>query len=146
MHAQDERRAFVDGGGIVGRPRPVRRAHLAQLGARLPQNVRNAEAAADFYELSARNDYFPPGGERGQRQQHGGGVVVDDGRILRAGQALQQRPRVDRARAARAAGEVEFEVGIGSDGRNPLDGRLRQRRPAQVRMDDHAGGVDDRPQ
>src|SRR5262245_29533878 len=43
-----------------------------------------------------------------------------------------------------ACSEVEFQIGItGSNARKVFDHRLRQRRPPEVRMQDHPRGVND---
>jgi hypothetical protein len=50
------------------------------------------------------------------------------------------------AAAPRAGVEVVFDVGVAAEGRNALDGRARERRAAEVRVEDHPGRVDDRLQ
>jgi hypothetical protein len=41
-------------------------------------DVGHAEGTADLDQLAARDDHLAPGRQRGQHQQDGGGVVVDD--------------------------------------------------------------------
>ena len=52
-------------------------------------DVGNAEAVADFDQFAARDDGFAAGGEFVERQEYGGGVVVDRD-CRRAHQAFQQ--------------------------------------------------------
>ena len=51
--------------------------HLHQPGATLPQHVGDAEPAPDLHGLSSGDHHLSPSGHGGQRQEHGGGVVVD---------------------------------------------------------------------
>ena len=79
---------------VVRDARAVRRPHLDEPRAGAGQHVRDAEAVADLDQLAARDDHLAPLGERGEREQHRGRVVVDDERGLGAGQVAQQaRPR-----------------------------------------------------
>ena len=86
-------------------------------------------------------------GERREREQHRRRVVVDDERGLGAGQPAQDRGDVVLARAARAGVEVVLEVRVAAaDLAHALERRLGERRPAEVRVHDHAGRVEDAPQ
>ena len=74
-------------------------------------DIRNAEAVADFDQLAARDDDFAARGQFVQRQENGGGVVVD-GDAGRAEQAFQQaRPvwtsRLPRRPVARSYSRFE---------------------------------------
>ena len=99
MHAQDERRPVADRRGVVGGAGPVRRADLAQHGARLRHHVGHAEAAADLHQLAARDDHLPAGRQRRQDEQRRRRVVDDDGR-LGAGEAADGALGVDVAAPA----------------------------------------------
>ncbi len=88
-----------------------------------------------------------PSASAAERQQHGGRVVVDDERRLGAGQPAEDPRHVILPRAALALREVVLEIRVAApDLRHPLERRGRQRRTAEVRVDDHARGVDGRAQ
>ena len=123
-----QRRAVADRGGVVGDARAVRRADLAQRGARLRQDVGHAEAAADLDQLAARDDDFAAGGERRQHEQRRRGVVVDDERGLGAGERDEQALGVHVPVPARARGEVVLEVRIAGARRR----RRARARPARA--------------
>ncbi|HEY3542839.1 MAG TPA: hypothetical protein VGK79_09865 [Gaiellaceae bacterium] len=96
---------------------------------------------------AARDDHLAAFRERGERQQQRGRVVVDDERRLRAGQPAQQRGGVILPGAAGAAGEVELEIGVAACGLDDLRERLLgERRPAQVRVHEHARRVEHAPE
>ena len=97
---------------VVGRARAVRRSDLDEPRARAREDVGDPEAVADLDQLAARDEHLAAFGERGEREQHRGGVVVDDERRLGAGQAAQDRGDVILARAPRAVGEVVLEVRV----------------------------------
>jgi hypothetical protein len=147
MDAQQERGALGDGGGVVGRVGPIGRADLDQADARLAHHVRDAEAAPDLDQLATRDDRLLALAQRRQHQQHGGGVVVDHQRGFGARQAAQQIGDQLVARAALAGLQVVFQVGVARGGRlRRVQGGRAERGPAQVGVDHHPGGVDDRPQ
>ena len=90
------RRLF--GGGqralVVAEPRAVRGPDLDHRRAGLRDHLGDPEAAADLDQLAARDDDRLAGaGQRGDRQQHRRGAVVDDDRILRTGQLPEDAPR-----------------------------------------------------
>ena len=133
--------------GVVAQVRAIGGADLAQHGAAAPHDVGDAELAADLDQLAARDDDFLAVGQRLERQQHGGGVVVDDQRVLGAGEPPQQRLHVAVARAALLGGDVQLEVRVrGADRQHPLERQRAQQRAAEVGVQHHAGGVDDRAQ
>jgi hypothetical protein len=120
----------------------VRRSHLDHARARPGENVRDPEAVADLDQLAARDDDLPSLRERRDREEDGGGVVVDDERSLGARQPAKRVCDVGLARPARARLEVELEVRVGAaDLLDARQCRLRERRAPEVRVDDHAGGV-----
>ena len=102
MHAQEQRRLRADRAFVVGGARAVRRPDLDEPRARAREHVRDAEAVADLDQLAARDDHLAALGERCEREQHRGGVVVHDERGLGAGQAAQDPGQVILARAAHA--------------------------------------------
>ena len=147
MHLQKRSRLLADGGFIVAPVRLVRRADLAQRAAALRHDLRNAERAADLDELAARGDDLSPARERGQDEQHRRGVVVHGHRRLRTRQAAQKRLHVLIARAAAAVFHIVFKRRIIS--RRLCRGvhrALAQAGAAKVRVQRHAGRVDDRSQ
>ena len=97
---------------VVGGARAVRRADLDEPRARAGEHVGDPEAVADLDQLAARDEHLAALGERGEREQHRGGVVVDDERRLRAGEPAQERGDVVLPRAARARVEVVLEVRV----------------------------------
>ena len=87
-----------------------------------------------------------PAAERTGDQGEGGRAVVDDvDRRRRRAPQRRARPACARPRGAAASGEqVELDVGGPGGGDHRVDGGLRERRAAEVGVDDDAGGVDDR--
>lgn len=86
MDLEDHGRIGRDGTLVVDQMRAVGGPDLDEFGARGRHDVRNTEAATDLDELStAHDDLFARGMSR-QHQQHRGGIVVDDQRILSTGE------------------------------------------------------------
>ena len=126
---------------------PVGRADLDQPRAGPPDDLRDAHAAADLDELAARDRDAPAAPGQADRERDRGRVVVDDERVVGAGQRDEVPLRCPEARAAPAGRMIELEEEVASRGRRGRrDGRRRPGRPAQVRVDDDAGRVDDRGQ
>ena len=147
MHAQDECGLLVDGVLVVGGSRAVRRADLDEPCARAREHVGDPEAVADLDQLAAGDEDLASLGERREREQHRRGVVVHDECGFRAGQPPQDRGDVILAGAACALREVVLEVRIAAAGLDGmLEGRGRERRPAEVRVEDHPGRVQDAAQ
>ena len=147
VDAQDDGGLRSDRALEVGGARPVRRAdlHEPRTGAR--EHVRNAETVADLDQLAARDDDVPALRQRGEGEEHCGGVVVDNERGFRARQPAQDRRDVILARAPRALRQVELEVRVAPRGiGDPLDGLLGQRRATEVGMDNHSRRVEHAPQ
>ena len=143
VDAEQQRRLRADRAVVVAGASAVGRPDLAQPGARTREHVGNAESVADLDQLAARDEHFASLGQRGQREQHGCGVVVDDQGGLRAGQPPQDRGGVVLARAAAALAEVVLEVRVAARDRvHPLQCFPRERCAPEIGMDDHAGGVD----
>ena len=71
--------------------RAIGRADLTQTDPALAHHVRDAKRAANLDELSARYHCLFAIGERVQRQQHCGGVVVDHRRPFSPGQCQEVR-------------------------------------------------------
>ena len=77
---------FVQRRAIILLMRAIGRADLDQSRARARHDFRHAKRAANLDELAARHDHLATGRKRVQHKQHCGGIVVDDRRVLRAGQ------------------------------------------------------------
>ena len=134
MDAQDRGGVGSDGAAVVGQPGLVRRADLAEPGARDLEDLREPEAAADLHELAARDDDLAAGRHRPQGQDRRAGVVVDDRRGLGAGQLAEQSGDPRRPPPALAVVEIELQVAVARrDFRHRRDRLRGQRRPAQAR-------------
>jgi len=119
MHLHQHGRARADRRGKIGEMGAVRRADLDELATGARHDVGHAEGTADLDQLAARDDRLAPLGQRVEHDQHRGRIVVDDGRILGAGQLAQETAHVIVALAAVAALELELErhrVAHGRDG------------------------------
>ena len=144
VDAQDHRRAtLAERCLVVLDAGPVRRPDFDEAGAGPPDDLRDPDAAADLDELAPPDDDALPAGQADGEDQGGGAVVRDQG-VLGAGEG--DEVLLGRAVAAPppSGGAVELEKER-ARGRPPRrrGWRLRPGRPPQVRVDDHAGGVDD---
>ena len=92
VHAQEQRGLGPQRALVVGGARPVRRPDLDEPRAGAREHVGDAKAVADLDQLAARDEHLATFGERGEREQHRAGVVVDDDRRLGAGQPARIRP------------------------------------------------------
>src|SRR5262249_60700500 len=70
----------------------VGRADLAELRPALGEHFGNSERSADLDQLAARDHHLLAFRQIIEREQYGGGVVVDDRRSLPAGQRPQVLP------------------------------------------------------
>src|SRR5690606_16744599 len=124
---------------------PVGGADLPQPRAGGDQQVRQAEAVADLDQLAAADDDLLSCGEGGGGQDERRGVVVDhvdgSGGGHGGGQRGERRPA---APSPPPGGQVQLDVGGARGGRERPYGGVRQRRPAQVRVEQDAGGVEHR--
>ena len=89
--------------------RAVGRADLDQSGARARHDFRHAKRAANLDELAARHDRLATIRKRVQHEQHGGGIVIDDRRVLRAGQIAEETSDMVVPFAALAGLEIELQ-------------------------------------
>ena len=110
---------------------------LAEDRAGAGHDVGDAEAVADLDEFAAGDDDLPAGREFVQREEDGGGVVVD-GDARRTQQSLEEAVEVNVALAALAGGEVVLEIGISGE---KLAGT--ERGASEIGVEDDAGGIDD---
>ena len=86
MNLQNHGRFGRDGALVVAQMRAVGGADLDEFGARGRHDVGNTEAATDLDELAAADDNLFARGMGGKYQQHRGGIVVDDQRVLGSGE------------------------------------------------------------
>ena len=144
---QDEGRLAGDDASIVLERGLVRRADFAQRRAARLEHVRDPESAADLNQLTAGDDDFVYGcpAEMPQDQHQGGGVVVDDRGGFRLAQQREAVLQVSRATASCAAREAVFQVAVirTDAGQRGHDIRT-ERGPAEIRVHENAGAVDDR--
>ena len=101
------------------------------------------KSAADLDEFAAGNHDLASTCVRGQHEQHGRGVVVDDHPGFGAATAGQQAPCMIVARAPPAGFEHVLEIGsVGDcgDGANCIG---RERGPTEVGVQQHSGRVHD---
>jgi len=143
VHAEKQRRLGADRAGVVGKVRAVRRADLAQPHAGGREDVGHPEGAADLHELAAAEDRLAPGCERVQREERGGGVVVDHRRRLRP------RERREHARHRGLAPNALPLLAVDRDHAVPrrlagdrIDRGLREHRAPEPRVQHDAGRVD----
>ena len=145
MHAQDRAHVLavlVQRLGVVLQIRAIGGAHLHQRRARELHDLGHAERAADLHQLAARDDDLLARGDPGQRQQDRGGAVVDRQRRLGARQARDPALDADAAVAALALLQVVLQRAIaGRHVGHRAAGELGERRPAEVRVQHDAGGV-----
>ena len=123
--------------------RAVGRADLDEPRAGAAHDLRQAKGAADLDQLAARHDRAAPPGESIEREQHGRGVVVDDGRRLGPGQLAQQLAHNVVAFTAPPTGEIEFQGhGVAHGRARRLDGLFGQDRPTEVGVQHRARQVE----
>src|SRR5690606_39783469 len=97
----------------------------------------------DLDQLAARDHRLAALAEGVERQQHGGGVVVDDQRVLGAGQFAQQAAQVVVAAAAAAFAQVELQRGRVRHRRaGGGDGLVGQDRAAEIGVQHRAAEVE----
>src|SRR5438067_3636825 len=131
---------------VVGGAGSVRGSDLHHACAGQPHHVWHPKRPADLDELAPRDDDLPALAQRAQGEQDGGRVVVDDECGLASEKRGQQAPDQAGTFAALARLEVELEVAVA--GREPegVHRRLRERRAAEVGVEDDAARVDDAAQ
>jgi len=147
VHLEHRGRVWTDGALIVAQVRAVRGADLDQAAAGRLDHVGNAERSADLDQLAARDRNLPAEGERAQRQQHAGGVVVDDRGRFGAREAAHQRFEMRVALTAPACRQIELEVAGRYERLLCSLGRLRrQQGPAEVGVQHRPGEIEYPPQ
>ena len=150
MDLEDEPGPLAERGRVVPQVRAIRRADLAQARPGRLEQLGDPEAVADLDHLAARNDDLGAARRHGQRARdegERGGTVVDDEGVGAGGEPLPQ----GRERAATAAGtlpgdDVELDVAVAGGQGHRVAGRRGEPGPADVRVEDDAGGVEDAAQ
>jgi hypothetical protein len=94
VHLEDERGVGVERIPVVGEARAVGGSHLDEPAARLRHDLGDSEPAADLHQLAPRHDHGPTAGERTEREEHGGRVVVHDDAGIGPTRAREQRSRM----------------------------------------------------
>ena len=110
------------------------------------RHVGNPERAADLHELPARDHHLAPLRQRGAASSTAAAQLFTTSAASAPVSSRQQRLHVRLARPALARVQVVLEV---ASSRGPARataarGRVRERRAAEVGVDDHAGGVEHR--
>lgn len=100
----------IDGALVIGDARAIGGADFSQARAARGHYVGDAKAVADFDEFAAGDDDFGVFGECIEHEKNGGGVVVHNDGGFRAGDFREQAVGVRVALAARAGGDVVFEI------------------------------------
>jgi hypothetical protein len=143
VHLEDEPGLGADRLRVVVQGGPVGGADLAQPRPAGGQQVRDAEAVADLDQLPPAHDDLAARGQGERTQQQGRGVVVHHVHRSRVGHGRgEQGERAAPTPGPRTSDEIEFDICRLSRDRERLHRRPRQRRPAEVRVDDDAGRVD----
>ncbi len=144
MHSQDRA-----GSPVRERPlevrgaRPVRRPHLDELRAGAADDVRDPHPSPDLHEFAARDGDPAAATHEPHRERHGRRVVVRDERVLRTRQRDQVFLGEAQASPPATGLAIDLEQEVVRGLVDDLGGVLGPRRAPEVRMDDHAGPVDD---
>ena len=144
VHLEQHRGVGRDGALVIAQVRLVGGAHLDHVRVGVLHDVGDAEGAADLHELAAADHGALAGGELGQHDEHGGGVVVHGHGGFGAGEGAQKALAVVVAAAARHGLHVVLKRGIAGD--DVVDGLHClgcQGAATQVGVDDDARCVDD---
>jgi hypothetical protein len=146
VHLQQRPRLGAHSGLVVAQVRAIRGADLAEPRAALRHHVGHAKRAADLDQLAPRQDHLAVRGQRVEREQHRGRVVVDDERVLGAGRLAQQLAHHLHPRATPAARHVELEVGVpGRRHGHRRGGLCGEGSAPQVRVEHHARRIEHGP-
>ena len=148
MRAKQQRRARREGALEIFDVDAIGRADLDERRAAAFEHVGNAKSAADLDELTARDDHFASLRKRIEHEQDGRRAVIDDQRILRAGDLLKRPPtsRRSASRARRVRGRIRGSSSRCATRSDCVKGIFRQRGAAEVGMKNDAGCVDDERQ
>lgn len=118
-------------------------ADFVQAHAGAGHDVGDAEGAADFDQLTTRDDAFLARAEAVEGQQHGSGIVVDHGHRFSAGQFADQAFNQIVTITAFAAGQIELEIErIACGHLHRFDGFLGQQGATEIGVQHRAGQVE----
>ena len=147
MDFQDEPGLRPERADIVLLVGAVGGADFDELGAGAAHDLGHAEGAADLDQFAARHDRLAALGQGVEHQQDRGGVVVDHGGVLGAGQFAEQVADEIVAVAAMAAAKVEFQRHrVAHRHLRRLDRGLGPQRAAEIGVQHGAGEIEHRPQ
>ena len=110
VNAKDRAGPFADRVGVVASVRAIRRSDLDELCTGTPQDIRDAEPAADLDELATRDDDLLARRQSREREQDGGRVVVHDHGVLGTREISEHASGVAVTLAALADCEVVFDA------------------------------------
>ena len=147
MHLHQQAGIVINGLTIIFRVGAVRGSDFMQDAARLAHHVGNTERAADLHQLAARHHHLAAAGGCRQHQQHCCSIVVDDTRVLRAGDPAKQIGQ--RAVAVAASGIIKIVFQRHRRAHrlgNRRHRRFRLNRPAKIGVQHGAGQVEHRAQ
>jgi len=103
-------RLFIDGSLVIPEMRAIGASHIPQGGSAGTHDVGNAKGAADFHQLTSRNDDFPVSSQGVQYEKNGPGVVVHHQCSLGSREFTQDRLGMDIAGTTPSSIEIVFEV------------------------------------
>jgi hypothetical protein len=128
---------------VVGQPGAVGGPHLNQAGAGGGEDLGDAEGTADLHQLAARYHHLSVPGEGRKAEQQRRGIVVHHHRRLGAGGGPQQALDPAVALASAAGRQIELQIAVGIEQRRQRRRHgARQRRAAEVGVQENAGGVE----
>jgi hypothetical protein len=143
MDLEDQPGLVRKGAAEVGQTRPVRGPDLDEADAGRRHDVGDPELPPDLDELAAGHEHVLAPGQGREREQDGGGAVVDHERVLGSRDRGEQHLGASAPPASGAGLGLDLQVRVaGGDPRRGRGGGLGQRRAAEARVQDHAGGVD----
>ena len=144
VHLEDQAGFRSERADIVLLVRPIGGADLGEFRPGPAHDFRHAKGTADLDQFPARDDRFAPTRKCIEHQQHRGGIVVDDRRILRAGQLAEKITHEIIALAATASSQIELQRNrVAHRDHRRFDRGLGDDRPAQIRMQHGPRKVED---
>ncbi len=144
MHLQQQGRSIGDRVQVVGGVGSIGRSDLLEDGAAPGHDLGDPKRPSNLDQFATRDDDLFARGQRIQSQQHRGGVVVYNGRSLGTREIHQHTLDRHFTPPAISLGEVVLEIhGLRCCQDEGVNGRLRQQRAAQVRVQHGTRRVDD---
>ena len=143
MHLEDAAGVLAHRGDVVVAHRPVGGAHLANARTGRGDEVGQTESVADLDHLATAPDNVAALGQCCHGQDQGGRSIVDHEHVARVRQrGAQSGQRAASTGRARPGGKVELHVDVAGGGHQRIARRGRERRAAEVGVENHAGGVE----